>query len=93
MNALTSDSRPADVLQDFCGRLGAQGIATMASGGRAPLYRFYFHARPAGGQQPVLAEVLVDKTAGSASVTVKCADARLMQPFSDMFRRCLDSLT
>lgn len=69
----------------------------MASGGSAPLYRFYFHARPAASllqqQQPILIEVLVDKTAGNAGITVKSADAAVLEPFADVFRGCLASLT
>ena len=70
----------------------------MASGGSAPLYRFYFHARPATcsllqQQQPILMEVLVDKTAGNAGITVKSADAVVLEPFADVFRGCLANLT
>ena len=73
------------------------GIATMASGGSAPLYRFYFHARPAASllqqQQPILMEVIVDKSAGTANITVKSADAAVLEPFVELFRDCLAGLT
>ena len=79
-------------MQDFCRRAASLGIATMASGGAAPMFRFYFHAKPIGGQQPILVEALVDKAAGSAGITVKCADGAVAQPFADLFRSCLDGM-
>jgi hypothetical protein len=64
----------------------------MASGGRAPIFRFYFYAKPFGSTALLLVEVLVDKSLGSASVTVKCQDKALVQPFLEMLHGCLDSM-
>lgn len=64
----------------------------MASGGKAPIFRFYFYAKPMSGSAVLLVEVIVDKSLGSASVTVKTQDASLAQPFVDVMRSCLDSM-
>eukprot|EP00884_Botryococcus_braunii_P006125 jgi/Botrbrau1/15513/Bobra.0225s0004.1 len=78
--------------QDFCRHLAASNIATMASGGQAPMYRFYFHAQEAGTGTRVLVEVIVNKTAGNASVTVKSSDVGLASSFSDLLRTCLNTV-
>ncbi|EIE24642.1 hypothetical protein COCSUDRAFT_62071 [Coccomyxa subellipsoidea C-169] len=78
--------------KDFCRRVGAVGIATMASGGVAPTFRFYMYAKPTGSPSTVLLEAIVDKSAGSASVTLKCEDAALVQQFGELFRRQLDAM-
>ncbi|BDA42681.1 beta-adaptin-like protein A [Coccomyxa sp. Obi] len=77
---------------DFCRKTGAAGIATMASGGVAPTFRFYMYAKPTGSSSMVLTEAIVDKSIGSASVTLKCADAAPVQPFAELFRRQLDAM-
>jgi hypothetical protein len=79
-------------MQDFCRKAASQGIATMASGGRAPLFRFYFYAKPVSSDAVLLVEVLVDKSAGSASVTVKSRDAANVQAFVELVRSCLESM-
>lgn len=56
------------------------------------MYRFYFHAQEAGTGSRVLVEVIVNKTAGSASVTVKSSDAGLASNFSDLLRTCLNTV-
>jgi hypothetical protein len=56
------------------------------------MYRFYLHAKPAGRQQPILVEMLVDKSASSAGITIKCGDSTVVQPFADVLRGCLDGM-
>ncbi len=92
MACSSNNSVHAVKLQDFCRKTGAAGIATMASGGVAPTFRFYMYAKPTGGSAMVLTEAVVDKTMGSASVTLKCADAAPVQPFAELFRRQLDAM-
>lgn len=40
----------------------------------------------------LLVEAIVDKTAGSASVTLKSEDAAPVQPFAELFRGQLDAM-
>jgi len=86
--AALSDWRRAR--QDFCRHAAARGIATMASGGAPPMYRFYFHAQPAAGAGRILVEAIVSKPGALASVTIKADDAALGEPFAALFRACID---
>jgi hypothetical protein len=78
--------------QDFCRHMAAANIATMASGGQAPMYRFYFHAQQLGTGTRILVEALVNKTAGNASVTVKSSDVAVASAFSDVLRMSFNTV-
>ncbi|KAK9826712.1 hypothetical protein WJX81_000377 [Elliptochloris bilobata] len=82
----------ANAHQDFCQHAAARGIATMASGGAPPMYRFYFHAKPAGAAARILVEAIVSKPGALASVTIKADDPALGEPFAALFRTCIDTL-
>ena len=58
-------------MQRFTQVFGKQHIATMASGGQPPNFRFYFHAQPASGSSRILVELIVSTSAASIAATLK----------------------
>ena len=80
-------------MQGFLQSASSMGIATMASGGKAPVFRFYMYAKPQVKAEFLLVETIVDKSAGSATVTIKSEDASSVPAFADVYRSCLNSMT
>lgn len=80
------------LLQGFSQLASSLGIATMASGGKAPVFRFYMYAKPQGKGSFHLLETIVDKSAASAAVTIKSEDASSVPAFADLYRSCLNSM-
>ena len=80
------------MLQAFLQAASSMGIATMASGGKAPVFRFYMYAKPRAKAEFLLVETVVDKGAASATVTVKSEDTSSVAAFADLYRSCLSGL-
>lgn len=60
--------------------MNGRHLATIASGGAAPTYRFYFHAQHAPpAAHRYLVEVIASKPSSSLAVTVKSDDAGSLQ--------------
>ena len=58
-------------MQRFTQQFGKHHIATMASGGQGPSFRFYFHAQLTTGSHRILVEMIVNTSAGSVGITLK----------------------
>ena len=82
-----------DRLQGFLQAATSMGIATMASGGKAPVFRFYMYAKPQAKAEFLMVETIVDKGAGSATVTIKSEDPSSVPAFADVYRSCLNGMT
>ncbi|KAK9822016.1 hypothetical protein WJX74_000790 [Apatococcus lobatus] len=61
----------AEQHQRFLRHMAAASIATMASGGAPPLFKFYFFCQAAHTHARVLIEAIVNKTTSLASMTFK----------------------
>lgn len=80
-------------MQGFCQQFGHANIATMASGGTAPTYRFYFHAQPSSGSGRFLVEMLANTSSQSVAITVKSdADPQLLPLFEAVLKSRLSSV-
>ena len=80
------------MLQAFLQNASSMSIATMASGGKAPVFRFYMYAKPQTKPAFLLVETIVDKGAGSATVTIKSEDTSSVQAFAELYRSCLNGM-
>lgn len=79
-------------VQRFTQQFSKQNIATMASGGQGPSFRFYFHAQLLTGSQRILVEMLVNTAAGSIGITLKSnAQADAVTKFSSLLTQALNS--
>lgn len=81
--------------RDFPQHMAQAYIHTIASGGQAPTYKYYFYSQALGpGGSPgglFLVEMVVRADLGSASVTIKVQDAarQQLQAFLDRWNTCL----
>ena len=79
-------------MQDFCRRVMTANVAVMASGGAPPTYRFYFHGQRADREDRVLIETVINRSTGTASVTVKADDAQTPDQFATVYKMLLSNL-
>lgn len=81
------------MLQGFLQSASSMGIATMASGGKSPVFRFYMYAKPQARAEFLLVEAVVDKSAANVTVTIKSENAPSVPAFADLYRSCLNGMT
>lgn len=89
--ALVKLSTPQALLR----HMASSSIACMASGGAAPMFRFFFYAQSVeagAGSGFFLIELIVNSASGSASAKIKAEQEALVEPFVDVFRTALQSL-
>ncbi len=79
-------------MQRFCRHMAAANIATMASGGAAPLFKFYFYCQAAEGSGRALMEVLVNKSSSQASVVFKAESPVLGDQIVPWFKNSMQQL-
>lgn len=73
--------------------MAAASIATMASGGASPLFKFYFFCQAADGNARALIETIVNKTTSLASMTFKCESASLAEQVGPYCKQVLQQFS
>lgn len=80
-------------MQRFTQTFSRIQTATMASGGQAPNFRFYFHAQLDSGGNRILVEMMANTASGNVAVTLKSdASKDAVTAYSDLLRQTLTSL-
>lgn len=69
--------------------MAAANIATMASGGASPTYKFYFFCQAADGSARALMETIVSRSTSQATVVVKAENSALGERLIPYFRNSL----
>ncbi|EFJ51657.1 hypothetical protein VOLCADRAFT_56821 [Volvox carteri f. nagariensis] len=76
--------------RDFTQHMTQAYIHTIASGGQAPSFRYYFYGQNAGQSAALyLVELLLRSDTGNMQVTVKTADTASLPAFLELWNACL----
>ncbi|GLC44199.1 hypothetical protein PLESTB_000752500 [Pleodorina starrii] len=76
--------------RDFTQHMTQAYIHTIASGGQAPSFRYYFYGQNAGPSGALyLVELLLRSDSGNMTVTVKTGDTSALPAFLELWNACL----
>ncbi|GIL46366.1 hypothetical protein Vafri_3358 [Volvox africanus] len=80
--------------RDFTQHMTQAYIHTIASGGQAPSFRYYFYGQNGGPSAALyLVEMLLRSDSGNIQVTVKTADTASLPAFLELWNACLTGFT
>ncbi|GLI59252.1 hypothetical protein VaNZ11_001098 [Volvox africanus] len=80
--------------RDFTQHMTQAYIHTIASGGQAPSFRYYFYGQNAGPSAALyLVELLLRSDSGNIQVTIKTADSAALPAFLELWSACLTGFT
>ncbi|KAF6256499.1 adaptin N terminal region-domain-containing protein [Scenedesmus sp. NREL 46B-D3] len=90
LNMATVAALAANGHKDFCGHVGQANVYSMACGGAAPMYKYYFYAQDGPSQGLFFVEMVVATESRHATITIKSdAPQQLLQQFVEMWKAVL----